>query len=745
MVAFSKVDTNLFVDAASRGLADGAKYGTPFSAFVNSFIEARDKEQDYRSQELQNREREIAIEQAPIRTRILENQADEGDAKLGVYRDDPEGYIAQQRREQEIQAKQNEEKARLLEKQTQFMDILQNGTSTDKAEALLGGGYSDLFAANPKLFEFGEKTVPTWDPADRERYRGYQSSKRMQEWDSEIAETNYKKYDSARTGFLEDTEIGRLASAKGVDRSVLLSRGEIRERLLPPLRPVMDTVPQEGKDIDGKPLPPKVQPRIANGEPVVELDYNAPQDQWKMKKVFLFDGEILKHDVDSELEKTFSGFQEQWRYKNRLLPGQGGETDLIKQGKEVDKQKEAAMAAERAAAAADAEQQRKYAEEFYGRANIRPGYQEAAEKVKGYAQEERLPRGTATPEPSATPAQRQAEGTATPAGTATPVPVTWPARPGRVRATPTPTFEPTRVPEGMGPAATATPAPTQAPGGFTPMATPLPENLRALEVQEQAQKERSKSLVNEMIAKKQAGKPGATPSPAATPTGTAAPAQSGGFELMSSAQAEELPAKPDTVSYVPEMRTRRTPNVQAIERVASIPQAGNLNALAKAVMVQESAGRAGAVSPTGVAGLMQVTQGTANEVAGNVDRSNALDSSMLGAIYLQRLLDSKQFADNPMLALTSYNAGPLVTQIAVAMAGTTDWDTVKQFIPAAVGSKRAKAEWDRKGFSDAQVEAKKLEAQEYAEKVVANFPAFVQTRSDMEIARKLKAQKVLEF
>ena len=79
------------------------------------------------------------------------------------------------------------------------------------------------------------------------------------------------------------------------------------------------------------------------------------------------------------------------------------------------------------------------------------------------------------------------------------------------------------------------------------------------------------------------------------------------------------------------------------------------------------------------------------------------------------------------------------------MAGTTDWDTVKQFIPAAVGSKRAVAEWKRKGFSDAQIEGKKVEAQEYAENVVANFPAFVQTRSDMEIARKLKAQKVLEF
>jgi soluble lytic murein transglycosylase-like protein len=744
-MAFSRVDTNLFVQAASQGFADGAKYGTPFSAFTNSFIDARDKQQDYETQALQNREREIAIEQAPIRTRILENQADEGEAKLALYRDNPEAYIEQLRKERELQAQQNEEKARLLQKQTQFMDILQNGTSADKAEAVLGGGYTDLFAANPKLFEFGEKTVPTWDPADRERYKGFQTSKRLQEWNAEIEETNYKKYESAKAGFLEDTEIGRIASANGVDRSVLLSRGEIRERLLPPLRPIMDTVPQEGKDIDGKPLPPKLQPRIVNGEPVVELDYNAPQEQWKMKKVFLFDGNIVKHDVDSELEKTFSGFQESWRYRNRLIPGQGGETDLIKQGQEVDKQKEAAMAAERAAATANAEQQQKYAEEFYGRANIRPQYQEAAEKVKSYAQEERLPRGTATPQPSATPVQRQEERAATPAGVSTPAPVTWPARPGRVRATPTPTFEPTRVPEGMGPQQAAQPSPTQTPGVPTPMVTPLPESIQAMNAQQQAQKDRSKSLVEEMIAKKQAGKPGATPSPAAMQTGAATPEQSGGLGLVANAQAEELPAKPDTVSYVPEMRTRRTPNVAAIERVASLPEAGNLNALAKAVMVQESAGRAGAVSPTGVAGLMQVTQGTANEIAGNADRANALDSSMLGAIYLQRLLDSKQFADNPMLALTSYNAGPLVTQIAVAMAGTTDWDTVKQFIPAAVGSKRAVAEWRRKGFTDAQIEGKKKEAQEYAENVVANFPAFVQTRSDMEIARKLKAQKVLEF
>jgi hypothetical protein len=738
MVAFSKVDTDLFIRAASQGLSDGTKYGTPYSSFVNSFIDARDKEQDYQTQELQNRQRQIDIENAPLDTRIKQGQADRLDAELALYRSDPEAYVARQQQEQELAKAQAEEKARLLDKQTKFMDILQNGASADKAQALLGGEYSDLFASNPKLFEYGEKTVPTWDPADRDKYRGYQSSKRTQEWYGEIEEDQFKKYESSKSEFLKDTEIGRLAAAKGVDRTMLLNKGEIRERLTPPLRPIMETVPQEGKDLDGKPLPPKLQPKIANGEPVTELDYSAPPDQWKMKKVFIYDNEVLKYDVDSDLEKTFLGFQESWRFRNKLAPGQGGETDLINKGKEVDKQKEAAMAAERAAANANAEQQRQYAEEFYGRANIRPQYQDAANKVKAQAQEERLPRGTPRPESTATPA---ATSTAAAPG------VTWPARSGRQRVTPTvtPTSIPTRVP-GEETAQAAPQATAQAtPGVPTPMARPMPESLRVAEEQATAQKEKARSHVQELIARKQAGKPQQTATPSATATPESTPAGEEGFSLISSAQASELPAKPDTIDYVPAMKARGVPNIEAIERVASLPEAASLSAIAKAIMVQESAGIANAKSPTSVLGLMQVTGRTANEIAGNVDRADSLDSSMLGAIYIQRLLDTKQYADNPMLALTSYNAGSLVTQIAVAMAGTTDWDTVKQYIPQAVESKRARAEWKRLGFNEEQVQAKKVEAQQYAEKTIANFPAFVQTRSDMEIARKLKAQKVLEF
>ncbi len=76
---------------------------------------------------------------------------------------------------------------------------------------------------------------------------------------------------------------------------------------------------------------------------------------------------------------------------------------------------------------------------------------------------------------------------------------------------------------------------------------------------------------------------------------------------------------------------------------------------AVAVIAAESAGRADAVSPVGAAGLMQIMPGTADDLD-VLDRKRSTDSIFGGCRYLSQMLG--QFADDEILALAGYNAGP---------------------------------------------------------------------------------------
>lgn len=75
--------------------------------------------------------------------------------------------------------------------------------------------------------------------------------------------------------------------------------------------------------------------------------------------------------------------------------------------------------------------------------------------------------------------------------------------------------------------------------------------------------------------------------------------------------------------------------------------------LLKAVVWQESRGRADAISPKGAIGLMQLMPGTARMLG--VDPHDPIDNVRGGALYLRRQLD--RFGSMP-LALAAYNAGP---------------------------------------------------------------------------------------
>ena len=77
--------------------------------------------------------------------------------------------------------------------------------------------------------------------------------------------------------------------------------------------------------------------------------------------------------------------------------------------------------------------------------------------------------------------------------------------------------------------------------------------------------------------------------------------------------------------------------------------------LIRAVIKQESNGKADAVSSKGAKGLMQLIDSTAN-MLGVKNSFNPEENIMGGSRYLKDLLD--QFDNNIELALASYNAGP---------------------------------------------------------------------------------------
>lgn len=103
--------------------------------------------------------------------------------------------------------------------------------------------------------------------------------------------------------------------------------------------------------------------------------------------------------------------------------------------------------------------------------------------------------------------------------------------------------------------------------------------------------------------------------------------------------------------------------------------------LVRSVMKQESGGKADARSPTGVEGLMQLTQVTAREV-GLTDRRDPAQSIDGGAHYLAKQL--KAFNGNVPLALAAYNGGAGNIRKAMRAAGSDDPEKVLAALPTVM-------------------------------------------------------------
>ena len=103
-------------------------------------------------------------------------------------------------------------------------------------------------------------------------------------------------------------------------------------------------------------------------------------------------------------------------------------------------------------------------------------------------------------------------------------------------------------------------------------------------------------------------------------------------------------------------------------------------AMVLAVMAVESAGRTGAVSPAGAAGLMQLMPATAARF-GVENRLQPGESIRGGVAYLDWLL--RHFGDDPILALAAYNAGEGAVD---ANSGVPPYSETRAYVPKVLAA-----------------------------------------------------------
>lgn len=101
--------------------------------------------------------------------------------------------------------------------------------------------------------------------------------------------------------------------------------------------------------------------------------------------------------------------------------------------------------------------------------------------------------------------------------------------------------------------------------------------------------------------------------------------------------------------------------------------------LAPALVKQESAGNADAVSPKGATGLWQVMPDTAKDIAkelgvSNYDLKDPATSELFGKFYLSKMLN--KFDGDKELALAAYNAGPQKVAQWINEFKSSDWKMI---------------------------------------------------------------------
>lgn len=737
------VDLDLFVNSASKGFNDGAKVPTPFAAFVSSFVSGIDADQKYEAQDLQDQQRQIAIDQAPIDTRIKEAEAKTKEADAKVVTDHPDEYEAAKLADLNAKAANDQATAIINNKKSQLTQIMDGDDPIAKGQALASGKFDSIMTETQKK-QYIQQSYPDWADEDKQTYDDQVHAQQTRDWTDAANKQAVEKAPEYSAALTSDPNIQNIKNQipGNVSYPDLLTKGTIAT--VSSYR-----VPSMVKD-------------PATGAQVPELDdfgnqvfknstksVPPPGAKLEERKVFQYDGQqydIGGTGLSSDTYKTFNNAQSNYAFVNQRNLGQFyGD---VKKSDQDTKEAKAKIAADATAQyEQNASEVRSQQDAFTAGAEIKPPYVNAARRVYQSINDSRnntvttpesVANSSSTPDltvpdltvqypPSAPQVPALPEGReaspatsldATPASSGTPIPspTKFTITPGTASPVAVGTLQANQT-------SFATSSPTPAPSGSE--ATPTPAPL----TQQEEDLAKSKALAKQKALnalQNQGQKVDAPVTPSPTPVDQARQVATSSF--VPSKFTVNVP-----VSYA-------APNAAGIQKVAAAPEMQGLSAAAKAVAVTESRGNNDAVSPTGVKGMMQVTKGTAKEISDDIDRTNPVQNAIGGAIYVEKLLSDPAFENNPMLAFTSYNAGEGTVAKAVQLAQSTDWDRVKNFIEPAIMSNSAY--WRSIGVDPKQ---KAIEARQYAEKVVANFGSFVYTPGDMSIANKLKQQKVLSF
>ncbi len=728
-MAMRAVDLNLFVNSASKGWNDGAKVDSPFGAFLEGVSKGIDQNYENELKAAQTEKVNIENQEAPYREQILQKQAEEAKIQTQAMQENPDAFkdtIVSQAQTKQAAAAQ----AQAYEsKKTKLTDIYNSGDGKAIGDAYLSGDYKEVFSKDPSLDKLFKNEYPNWAKESQDTYQEQQRALREAKTNESLYDDAVATYEKNKPDYVANPDINTLkqkiqeATGKPVADSDLFEKGRI--------------IAIEGP----KQIPQKITQIDPNtGQPVLGADNKtpnqvfAPPDKFgqipyvddplstdkEKRNVFQYDGQNyqIAGGLPDSTSKLFGTMQSSYRRQNYLDKGQGGTTDLNAQADQKQKAQTDAIAKSQADAAQTNEQIDAQRAQFIQGANV------ATQKL---AVKEGIVKPAETPLP---------EQKVYPPGPADNAPPIGPHNPEMKAPAPTAKPEPTpqadliptpAVPQVL-PTSIATPKtalvdaePTPTPGPMTPA-----QQNQLIVKQAQAVK------ANDFLSKyqKPADKtvtPPVTPAVQATMT-TASP-------YIPKNVSTNIPYKPDPV---------------AINTVASRPEMAGLSAITKAVAAHESRGINSATSPTGVNGIMQVTGATGKEINPNFDRTNPVQQAVAGAITLSRL--NEKYPNNPMLALTAYNGGTVVVNEAVRMAGTTDWNIVKDFIPKASDSAQVQTAWyndfRQAGFSDSK--ARKLardkgnETSSYAEKVIVNFPAFASNSDDNRLLQLLKQQGVFQ-
>lgn len=171
--------------------------------------------------------------------------------------------------------------------------------------------------------------------------------------------------------------------------------------------------------------------------------------------------------------------------------------------------------------------------------------------------------------------------------------------------------------------------------------------------------------------------PQGNPQDRAAITPTAARSSAQGWSIFPSAYGDTLNAEVQPAVYHPDNATQAAFNLLRGNNYGGDMQDIDVNSLVKAVIGQESGGRADALSPKGAMGLMQIMPGTARDIATELgldtyDLRDAETNRRMGTYYLNKMLNK---FGSPELALAAYNAGPGRVQGWIDKYGPS-WDDI---------------------------------------------------------------------